>query len=193
MTFVVSVTGCIVCIGASPLCGRTPHGGTDRRQTKPGAARLTRCDREGSAPVRRATAGMHRRARRPPAQTLEPFPGITSVPARMSSATTNRVEPERAERAVGENARGPEDRSRRTPSSRVEPTGDRDRRGAFLATAASVRPNSAHVQTVAARLARSHASKLMCAIGSAVWLVRCFSRRRSRWISTPELDRSRSG
>ncbi len=36
----------------------------------------------------------------------------------MSSATDEPVEPEQAERAVSENARGPEDRSRRTPSWR---------------------------------------------------------------------------
>ena len=159
-------------------------------QTSAGAARCTRCDRRGSA---RSSAVDSTRSRAPAgaraAGSEDRAPrGITSIPARMSSATRTWVRvPTRHDEPSASNAATNRNRSRRPPT-RAEHDRVADRRGAFLATT-DPRTGSVHA-LVAARLARSHASK-SARLAALVWLVRCFSRRGPLRIPTPALDGSR--
>ena len=161
-------------------------------QTSTGAARCTRCDRRGSArssAVDSTSEVERRRTRRPPAQEIEPLRGITSIPARMSSAT----------------GRGRESRPGRLKPSTSNATTNRNR---------SCRPPGEGQATTEIRIVEEHSSRrpIPGRTPSTPWwrhasrdrthrrsarlaalcgLVRCFSRRRSRRIPTPALAWSR--
>ena len=160
-------------------------------QTSAGAARCTRCDRRGSA--RSSAVDSTFRGRVPAGaqaagSSTKPLRGITSIPARMSSATrTWKRVPTGQARAVDEQRHNepkpvvpPPNEGRPRPRSRI--VEEHSSRRPILGS------DSVHA-LVATRLARSHARKR--AIGSAMWLVRCFSRRRSQRIPTPALAWSR--
>ena len=130
-------------------------------QTSAGAARCTRCDRRGSA--RSSAVDSTFRGRVPAdaqaaGSSAKPLRGITSIPARMSSATgTWKGVPTGQARAVDEQ-RHNEPKPVVPPPRRGQATTEiPDRRGAFLATT-DPRSDSVHA-LVAARLARSHATK----------------------------------
>ena len=165
--------------------GSDPGADEDRRaahltptftidEDRPGVRRATKC----CSPAGALTAGSD-------ARTL---PGITSVPARMSSATP---EPDEAQTGRASRRRGCPGRSRgtgrATPAERgqgrpvIETVEECPRDG--RSGPAGLPPRSGGWR----RASRDRAHRVMCAIGSAVWLERCFSRQRSRWIPTPEL------
>ena len=119
---------------------------------------------------------------------IEPLRGITSIPARMSSATrTQRESPDQDERAVGEQrlnepkpvAPRPSDGRRRPScgSSRSIPHDDR--------FPAGLRPRTG------GGTPRAIARIEVRAIGSAMWLVRCCCRRGPLRIPAPALVESR--
>jgi len=161
-------------------------------QTSAGAARCTRCDRRGSA--RSSAVDSTWRGRAPAGaqaagSSAKPLRGITSIPARMSSATGRGREsrPGRLEPSAS-NAITNRNRSCRPLGEGQATTEIPDRRGAFLTTTdpwVGLRPRPG------GGTPRAIARKKVRAIGSAMWLVRCFSRRRSQRIPTPTLDWSR--
>ena len=161
-------------------------------QTSAGAARCTRCDRRRSA--RSSAVDSTWRGRAPAGaqaagSSAKPLRGITSIPARMSSATRTWVRvPTGQDRAVDEQ-RHNEPKPVAPPSGRGAGH-DRDP-GSSRSIPRDDRPPVGLRPRPGGGTPRAIARIEERAIGSAMWLVRCFSRRRSQRIPTPALERSR--
>ena len=120
---------------------------------------------------------------------LNPFGAITSIPARMSSATrTQRESPDQERRAVGEQRH-----------NEPKPVVPRPMRAEHDLTLRIVEEHSSQRPTLWSGLRprtgggtpRAIARIEVRAIGSAMWLVRCCCRRRREGVPAPALVESR--
>ena len=157
--------------------GRTPHV-ADRAGEQARHAALVRSARIG--PVRRATAVERRRARRPPASSVPPG---ASPPFRADVVRRPNAEPksETGLEAADEVVPRDRDRSPRRTSGTtdVRTVEERSSRRPF--------PAGPSLRLVAVAAVRAIARVEVRAIGSAVWLERCFSRRGPLRIPAPAL------
>ena len=185
MTFVVSAA-CIVCIRNLQV-GRTPHDrrtGGRRAQARhaaldaigeigPGPGRATRCRTPGGRAGRRHL----------------PNPFGASPPFRRGCHPPPERRPE-SDQERESRRRGRPDRPRPVaprPDDGREATG-----GRTVEECSSRRPYPGRTPPApGGGTPRAIARIKVRAIGSAVWLVRCFSRRGPQRIRTPALDRSR--
>ena len=161
-------------------------------QTSAGAARCTRCDRRGSA--RSSAVDSTFRGRAPAGaqaagSSAKPLRGITSIPARMSSATgrgresrPGRLEPSTSNATTNRNRScRPQDEGRPRPRSRI--VEEHSSRRPILGRTPST-PWWRHAS-------RDRTQESARDWQRYVGLVRCFSRRRSQRIPTPALAWSR--